>query len=287
MKTTNIKSSLALIITISIWFPTCTSSQKNEGAFYTAGKQTSNGYVFTYQKVPSPKQLDDIVKKVCERFDNISERFEKDCNLGYFTRAMEQARLEFIMLGFNNLDASNGNKFLGSNIRADSYWDFYKSQLWQYLSSSQKELLEAKMERSDAVLFNCIPQIDERESVKATTSSNPQQNLSKLLALLANPMSAGQLGQFSNGDKVAIPRALLSVTNVQTSNNLFYYLVSVNDYNVTKPFYILTNRRLNLMNLEFRNTIFEDLELEYIGKRDYYSYKVRQETFIFKLSSMR
>jgi len=291
MKTDKKKIFLTFIIATSILLPSCTSSQtssqQNTGAFYTAGQQTSNGYVFTYQKVPSAKQLDDIVKKVCERFDNVVELYEKNCKLGF--SASNQADREFVMLGFNNLDASDGNKFFGSNIRFNLYRDFYQSQLWQSLSSAQKELLETKMQSSDSALFFCQNKIDEDVPDKTTisSSSNSQQNLSKLLALLANPMSASLNGQFTKGDKVVIPRALLSVINVQNSNNSYYYLAAVNDYNVTKPFYILSNRRLNLMDLEFHNTIFEDLELEYIGKRDYYSSKVRQETFIFKLSSMK
>ena len=124
-------------------------------------------------------------------------------------------------------------------------------------------------------------------SILLPTSAFSQENLSKLIALLASPMSADSFGQFTKGDKVSIPRALLSVINVQTSNNSYYYLVSINDYNVPTPFYILTNRSLNLMDLEYRNTIFEDLDLEYIGKRDYYSNKIPRETFIFKLSSMK
>ena len=114
-----------------------------------------------------------------------------------------------------------------------------------------------------------------------------QQNAGKLIGLLANPMSAGGSGQFTKGERIDIPRVLSRVITLQSSDNLYIYLVAINDYNVSKPFYILANRRLNLMDLEYTNTIFEDLELEYVGTDNYYSNGVPRETFVFRLSSMR
>jgi len=114
-----------------------------------------------------------------------------------------------------------------------------------------------------------------------------QENVGKLIGLLANPMSEIRDGQFTKGEKVAIPRALSRVITLQTSGNSYIYLVAINDYNVTKPFIIRANRRLNLMNLEYANTIFEDLELEYVGIENYYSNRVQSKTFAFKLSSMK
>jgi hypothetical protein len=96
-----------------------------------------------------------------------------------------------------------------------------------------------------------------------------QQGLNKLIALLVNPMMAGSIGQFTQGEKVVTTKALLRVVDVTTSGNTYSYLVAINDHNVTQPFYIQSNRRLIIMDIQFPNTIFEDLELEYSGKAEY------------------
>ena len=123
-------------------------------------------------------------------------------------------------------------------------------------------------------------------SIVLSTNAFSQQNVNKLIALLINPMSAGSFGQFTQGERVVTTRALLRVIDLQISNNVFFYLVAVNDLNVTKPFYIITNRRLELMNLQFPNTIFEDLDLEYIYDENYISNGVQRDTFVFRLSTM-
>jgi len=112
-----------------------------------------------------------------------------------------------------------------------------------------------------------------------------QQGVNKLLALLANPMIAGTIGQFTQGEEVVTSKALLRVIDITSSNNTYQYLVAINDDNIPTPFYIIANRRLELMDLQFRNTVFEDLLLEYSGKAGYYSNRVPRETFVFKLSS--
>jgi hypothetical protein len=110
-------------------------------------------------------------------------------------------------------------------------------------------------------------------------------NVNKLIALLVNPMSAGTFGQFSRNEDVRTPKALLRIIDSQRSSDPYVFLVAVNDYNVQKPFYILTNRMPNLMDLDYSNTIFEDLWLKYIGTENYSSNGVQRETFVFQVNS--
>ena len=124
-------------------------------------------------------------------------------------------------------------------------------------------------------------------SILSSTITFSQESTGKLIGLLTNPMSEISHDQFTKGEKIDIPRALSRVITMQTSGNLYIYLVAINDYNVSKPFIIRANRKLNLMNLEYANTIFEDLELEYVGIENYYSNSGQRETFAFKLSSMK
>jgi len=67
----------------------------------------------------------------------------------------------------------------------------------------------------------------------------------------------------------------------------YFFIFQAIFYNVSKPFIIRANRKLNLMNLEYANTIFEDLELEYVGIENYYSNSGQSKTFAFKLSSIK
>jgi len=110
----------------------------------------------------------------------------------------------------------------------------------------------------------------------------PGENQNKLIALLSNPVMADTIGQFILGEKVYTTKAILSIIDSQIINNLTYFLVRVNDNNVRQPFYIVTSRKLNLLDLEFPNTIFEDLVLEYTGKDKYTLNGVPRETFVFK-----
>lgn len=120
---------------------------------------------------------------------------------------------------------------------------------------------------------------------RSNLNNNRQQdNVNKLIALLVNPMAAGQFGQFVKGEVVNVPRALLSVIDLQEMGNLYLYLVSVNDYNVSKPFYIVSDKMFNLMDLNYPNTIFQDLKIEYLGTEMYYNNKVPRETFLFQLT---
>lgn len=110
-----------------------------------------------------------------------------------------------------------------------------------------------------------------------------QENQNKLIALLVNPMSAGQFGQFKQGEKVVTTMALLRVIDLQISNSSYYYLVILNSNSISQPFYILTNRKLELMDIPYPNTIFEALNLEYIRKENYFENGVYRETLLFKL----
>jgi len=115
---------------------------------------------------------------------------------------------------------------------------------------------------------------------------SPGENQNKLIALLVNPLIADTIGQFTLGEKVYTTKAILSIIDSQILNNMTYYLVRINDASARQPFYIVTSRKLNLLNLDYPNTIFEDLVLEYTGKEKYSLNGVPRETFVFKLSSM-
>lgn len=106
----------------------------------------------------------------------------------------------------------------------------------------------------------------------------------KLIALLLNPLAAGQLGSFTRGETVNIPRAFLRVIDLQQSGNIYSFLVMVNDNNISKPFYVNTNRMLNLMDISYPNTIFEELVIQYVGTENYLFNGVPRETFVFQLS---
>jgi len=109
-------------------------------------------------------------------------------------------------------------------------------------------------------------------------------NVNKLTALLLNPMSAGTFGQFTKNEDVKTTRALLRVIDMQRSSDTYIYLVAINDYNVQKPFYIISNRMLNLMNLDYKNTIIEDLWLKYLDIKNYTSNGITRETYLFQIA---
>jgi hypothetical protein len=110
-------------------------------------------------------------------------------------------------------------------------------------------------------------------------------NVNKLMALLVNPMAASSFGQFSRNEDVRTSRGLLRVVDLQHTGSTYMFLVAVNDYNVQKPFYIITNRMLNLMNLDYPDTVFEELWLKYIGNENYYSNGISRETFVFQMNT--
>ena len=132
--------------------------------------------------------------------------------------------------------------------------------------------------------------LGEKKEANERRDEIARQNLVTLMGALVESLTAGSYDLFNQGDIVAINRTLLRVVDVQTSNNSYNYLVAINDNNAhdRKPFYIITNRNLNVMDFQYyRNTIFEDLELEYIGKGDYSLNGNPRETLVFKLSSMK
>jgi hypothetical protein len=109
-----------------------------------------------------------------------------------------------------------------------------------------------------------------------------QENVNKLIALLVNPMTAGYFGQFTEGEAVITTSALLRAIDYQRSDDVSIYFVAVNDRSVTKPFYIITNKSINIMDLNYPNTIFQSLQLEYAGIENYTSNGLPRETFVFK-----
>ena len=113
--------------------------------------------------------------------------------------------------------------------------------------------------------------------------SQPGYNQSKLIALLANPLAVAHFGQFRQGERVYTTRGLLRIIDTTTINNMTYLLVMVNDSSVNQPFYIISNRRLNLLNSPFPNTIFEDLMLEFAGFENFTIGGVPRQTFVFRL----
>jgi len=127
---------------------------------------------------------------------------------------------------------------------------------------------------------------DWKNSIVTSRPQQPQriQDTSKLTALLLNPLSASFMGQFQRGEKVFITRAFLRVIDLQQNGNSYRYLVMINDNNIQKPFYINTNRMLNLIDVTYRHTIFEDLTVSYVGTDNYRSNGITYETFVFQLS---
>jgi hypothetical protein len=110
-------------------------------------------------------------------------------------------------------------------------------------------------------------------------------NINKLMALLMNPMSSGMFGQFQKDEEVNTSKALLSVIDFHQSNDQYIFLVGVNDNNVKKPFYIIADRMLQLIDLDYPNTIFEELRLKYVGTENYTLNGIPRETFVFIFSA--
>lgn len=125
---------------------------------------------------------------------------------------------------------------------------------------------------------------NEYQSDSSSQNRNQQGNTNKLLALLLNPLSSGYFGQFTRGETVNIPKAFLRVIDLKQSENKYMFLVMVNDINISKPFYIIANKMFNLMDINYRNTIFEDMVIQYIGTDNYLSSGIPRETFVFQLS---
>jgi hypothetical protein len=127
--------------------------------------------------------------------------------------------------------------------------------------------------------------LDETRNSSLDQNRSRRGNLNKLIALLVNPMMAGQFGQFTRDEVVNVPRALLRVIDLNQFENSYMFLVMMNDGNVSKPFYILSNRMLKLIDIDYPNTIFEDLSIQYIRIEEYYSNGISRDTFVFQMIS--
>jgi hypothetical protein len=124
----------------------------------------------------------------------------------------------------------------------------------------------------------------QRNQESQNRTQKQQGNVNKLVALLLNPMAAGQLGQFTKGETVNIPRAFLRIIDFEQSGNNYSYLVMINDNNINKPFYITANRMLNVIDLSgYRNSVFEDIVIQYVGTENYLYSGMPRETFVFQL----
>jgi len=113
--------------------------------------------------------------------------------------------------------------------------------------------------------------------------SRPQNNINKLTGNLLG--GDGTMGHFVLGEQVHITLMLLRVLDLNVIGNEFSYLVGVNDKNAANrlaPFYIISSRRFNLIDLDFRNTINESFIIEFVGYGEYLSNGMPARTYIFK-----
>jgi hypothetical protein len=109
-----------------------------------------------------------------------------------------------------------------------------------------------------------------------------RESQNKLLALLINPLMVNYYGQFKEGERVTLSKALLRIIDSDVIDSGYIFLVAMNDNNVTKPFYIISTRIFNMIDFDYPNTVFENLKLEYIGIGSYMYNGIPRETFIFK-----
>lgn len=150
-----------------------------------------------------------------------------------------------------------------------------------------REAIDTRLPSSDIFLVKknqSLTTFHERVIAQNNSRTNNQQNdnVNKLLALLLNPIAAGRFGQFTRGEIVITPQYFLRVIDSQNSDANIAYLVAVNDNNVQKPFYIITDKRLNIVNIQYPNTIQQSLQLEFIGNENYSFNGIPYETFMFK-----
>jgi len=139
-------------------------------------------------------------------------------------------------------------------------------------------------------LFVTIPKTG-RANVDQTAFSfqfqqtQKQDNLSKLTGNLAGGLNL--LGSFTRGEKVNIPQMFLRAVDLTIVGNEFHYLVAVNDRqwaNRLSPFYIISNRRFNMMDFDFPNTIIESFSIEFVDYGVYIQNRVQsRETYIFRI----
>lgn len=113
----------------------------------------------------------------------------------------------------------------------------------------------------------------------------PNYNVNKLIALLVNPISTDVFGQFTENEDVMTSKGLLRVIKLQRFRDTYMYLVSVNDNNIQKPFYIVSTKVLVLNDLDYSNTIFEDLWLKYSGIDSYYDNGLPKDTYVFMVNN--
>ncbi|MCL2557418.1 MAG: hypothetical protein FWE09_02975 [Treponema sp.] len=117
--------------------------------------------------------------------------------------------------------------------------------------------------------------------VGITAASYAQENLSKLIEGLL--FGSATRGVFQAGEQIDIPLGLLRVIDFDASQNRYLVEIADNQASVLAPFYIVSARRLNLMNLHLPNVIFEDLAIEFIGYGDYLQNRAPRETYTFRL----
>ena len=121
-------------------------------------------------------------------------------------------------------------------------------------------------------------------ALAGTYAHGQQDNLGRLIEGLL--FGDGTIGVFAVGDRVEIPMALVSVADVTVTAGGRRYLVQINDLGARRhlaPFYVVSGRRLSLMNLQFPNTVFENLTVEFVGYGEYLENRVPRNTYVFRL----
>ena len=121
------------------------------------------------------------------------------------------------------------------------------------------------------------------------TGNQPQrqtQTMGGLSKLTGNLLGGlGLLGSFAVGEQVHVPQMFLSAIDLMTVGNELHYLVMVNDRQAHRmlPFYIISTRRLNLMNLQFQNTVSESLVIEFVRYGEFLQNRVPRRTYVFRV----
>jgi len=124
---------------------------------------------------------------------------------------------------------------------------------------------------------------NQQQVLHIQVQAQAQDNLGRLIQGLL--FGDGTRGVFSIDDRVHIPMAFVSVVDITITGSERHYLVLIDSQaSQLAPFYVVSSRNLTLMNMPGApNTVFEELEVEFVGYGEYLLNRVPRNTYVFRL----
>jgi hypothetical protein len=85
---------------------------------------------------------------------------------------------------------------------------------------------------------------------------------------------------------IPISRGYLEILKVNKTmwGSLRYFVAINGTLSNLKPFYIETKRNLKTMYVQYKDLIYEDLNIRKTNYLDYYEHGIEKETFLFRLA---